>query len=434
MSEIFSQIQVQIQEAISLSWIVLKNWWWFILPIVLYFPLRILYFWWLNWEVWYKKIKWILIEIKPPKEILKPFKAMEDIFTMLWATAYAHPNWREKWCEGALSPTSGWFSCEIVSIGGEIHFYFRIKEDWRNQIESAIFSQYPDIEINLADDYTKYIPSDIPNKDWDFYGEDYQFITDDPIPIKTHSSFFETSMPTGPAKTGEEKIDPLHSFLEDLSLLKSGEQFWFQINAQSVLDKDYPWQTQGKKIANKLAKRPLKPKSKFLLWEAIEILISGPPTTKEEKETFPPEMKLTPGEKDALKSVEDKIGKPGFKTSIRAIYLAKRDSWNNSHRYLARSYLSHFTNPPQGIIPWPITQTKIQYFLRERRIYLRKRNLLRNYINRFHPRFPFSPGKGCFILNVEELATVFHFPSKVLVPTLSYVKAKKAEPPPELPI
>jgi len=430
MQEIFSQIQFQ--EIIFYFLTVLKNWWWFILPTILYFPLKTLYFWWLNWEVWYKKKKWILIEIKPPKEILKPFKAMEDIFAILWGIAYHSPNWKDKWCGGEPGPTSGWFSCEIVSIEGNIHFYFRIEEGWRQLVESALYAQYPDIEINLVDDYTKNVPVNLYSKEWDFYGEEYRFLKDDPYPIKTYSSFFER--PGEKVLEGQEKIDPLHSLLEDLSKLKSGEQFWFQINAEAVLNKDYPWQTKGKEIADKIAKRPPKTKQKPILQEAIEILISGPSPKPAEKETFPPEMKLTPGEKGFLESIENKIGKIGFKTSIRIIYLAKKDAWYAPHYYIARTYFSHFINEPQVIVYWQKTATKANFFLRNRRIFLKKRKILRNYINRFHPQYPRQPGKGCFILNIEELATIFHFPSQVIVPTLPYVEAKKAGPPPELPI
>jgi len=419
-------------ETLFLILSVFKTWWWFILPIILYFPLRSLYFWWLNWEVWYKKIKWILLEIKPPKEILKPFKAMEDVFTVLWAVAYKTPAWNEKWCEGLLSPLSGWLVLEIVSIGGEIRFFIRCQEGQRQVVESAIYAQYPDIEISLADDYTKNVPQDVPNKDWDVYGEDYYFLKDDPYPIKTYSKFFEVSDQPS-VKVGEEKIDPIHALLEDLSKLKPGEQFWFQIIAVPVLDKDYPWITQGRKIVDKLAKRPAKPIPKPMAQEAAEILIFGPPKSAEEKEAFPPEMRLTPGEREELKDVEDKIGKSGFKTSIRCIYLAKRDAWFAPHCYIARTYFSHFIYS-NFIVHWGATKTKISYFLRRRRTYLRKRKIFKNYVARLWPRFPRQPQKGAFILNTEELATIYHFPSKVIVPTLPYVAAKKAGPPPELPV
>jgi hypothetical protein len=47
---------------------------------------------------------------------------------------------------------------------------------------------------------------------------------------------------------------------------------------------------------------------------------------------------------------------------------------------------------------------------------------------------PKGPGiRATIILNTEELATIYHLPSKVIVPTLPYVEAKKGGPPPELP-
>ena len=44
----------------------------------------------------------------------------------------------------------------------------------------------------------------------------------------------------------------------------------------------------------------------------------------------------------------------------------------------------------------------------------------------FHPH--------TFVLNTEELATIFHFPGQILkVPTLERIESKEASPPPNLP-
>ena len=138
-------------------WLIFKNWWWFFLPIILVFPFKSLYLWWIRWDVWYKKHKWILLEIKPPKEILKPFRAMENVFSMIWGI-YDGANWRERWCEGEHIKGPFWLSFEIVSIGGKIHFFMRILKEWRDLAESTIYSQYPEAEISVVEDYTKYIP------------------------------------------------------------------------------------------------------------------------------------------------------------------------------------------------------------------------------------------------------------------------------------
>ena len=218
---------------------------------ILYFPARFLYLWWIRWELYYKKMKWILIEIVPPREILKPFRAMEDIFSIFWGV-YDGANWREKFCEGELPNAPFWFSLELVSFGGEIHFYIRILEVWRSLAESAIYSQYPDAEIKVVDDYTKNISQDIPNKEWDLYGEDYSLKKEDPYPIKTYSMFFEEK----PEVVKEEKrLDPISAILESYASLKPTEQFWLQIVAAPIQDKDFPWETRGRKLADKIARR-----------------------------------------------------------------------------------------------------------------------------------------------------------------------------------
>lgn len=44
-------------------------------------------------------------------------------------------------------------------------------------------------------------------------------------------------------------------------------------------------------------------------------------------------------------------------------------------------------------------------------------------------------GATPFVFNIEELATVFHFPyTTVKSPTITYTEAKTKEPPPDLPI
>lgn len=439
----------------AITWIILKNWWWVITPIILFSLLQFFYLWWIRWEVWYKKRKWIMLKIKPPKEILKSFKAMEDIFNVIWSL-HDVANWRERWCEGEFACAPYWASLEIVSLGGEIYFFIRCLKEHRGLIESAIFAHYSDVEISLAEDYTKNVPKDIPNKDWDLYGEDYCLLREDAYPIRTYSQFFE---PAGErVLRGEEKLDPLYSLLEDMSKLKSGEQFWFQIIIAPVLDRDIPWITRGKELIDKLARRPVKPKPRSIFLEALEVLFFGRPgeipsapqevvsvlstgksvevTKKEKKEDFfPPELKLTPGEREILHDVETKISKRGFRVNIRGFYVAKRDVFFRPNRIIARRYLQHFaTIGSNTFLYWIKTRPRIHYWFRKRRIYLRKRKIFRNYINRFPPLYPRPPGKGTFILNTEELATIFHFPSKVIVPTMPYVEAKKGGPPPELPV
>jgi len=172
---------------LSPIWQILKSWWWLFIPFILWQPLSFLWLW-RRKDIWLKKINFILLEIKIPKEVLKPMRAMETVIDGLWQIIYDVGGWWERWIDGKILLS---YSFEIASIGGETHFFVRIPEVSRDPIESAIYSQYPDAEISIAEDYTKYVPQDIPNKDWDIWGTDYQLIKPDSYPLKTYPKFFE---------------------------------------------------------------------------------------------------------------------------------------------------------------------------------------------------------------------------------------------------
>lgn len=423
------------EEAVSTIFSILETWWWLLLPVFLYFPAKFLYRWWINWEVWYKEQEWIMLEIVPPGEIEKPFRAMEDLYSGLWAV-YDSPNWREVWCEGELEKFPFWFSFEIESREGAVHFYLRIPRDARKMAESVIHSHYPEAEIFEVADYTQTVPQNVPNEDYELYGEDYKFIREYSYPIKTYK-FFEPAAPE--AVVGEKKVDPMNSLMEGLTKIKKGERVWFQIIATPILNREIPWLDKGKELAGQLAKRPGKPKQKSITGGAAELLIFGKAPAEEEKREepiIPPEMKLTPGEREILGAVEEKITKYGFKVSARAVYIAERDVYTPPHAVIVRGYFPHFsTQNLNGIMFETKTRTKIQYLFRKRRLYQRKRSIFDRYVKRLPPSFPKLFGLGNMIMNTEELATIFHFPTKagILPPGVPRVVYRRGEPPPGIP-
>jgi len=362
---------------------------------------------------------------------------MEDVFSSLHAVIYQPPDWWEKWIDGQVQ-TSLYF--EIVSIGGEIHFLIRFHSPYRDAVESAIYAQFPEAEIMDAQDYTKFVPSDIPNKDWDLWGTDYKLARSDWYPIKTYKSFETES-----EALEEKRIDPMSSLLESLAKIKPGEQIWFQFGLDPVNNNsDHPsfqkWLKDGEIFRNKLAKREDKLPQKPMAQEAADLLFTGKiPGQEEEKkiEAFPPEMRLTPGEKDVVTGVELKMSKPIFNTQIRFIYLGKKEVWFKPNFRLAFSFFSQYvTSNMNALLPEAKTLTRIHkhWFLPfnsvlPRRAYLRRRRLFKNYVNRWGP---FSPrAGGTFMLNIEEVASLLHFPSWIVspVPGVSRIEAKKGPPP-----
>src|SRR3989344_3289814 len=122
---------------------VLAVFWWVVLPIALAFLFW--YFWLYYIYVSYlRSIKWVLLEIKIPAIIEKTPKAMEQVFAAVYGIYSFGFKFMQKYWEGHLR--EDWISFELVGFAGGVHFYIRTPDSYKNMIESAVYSQYPDAE------------------------------------------------------------------------------------------------------------------------------------------------------------------------------------------------------------------------------------------------------------------------------------------------
>jgi hypothetical protein len=414
------------------------------------YQLKVIYIWWLDWDFDYAtKRKWILLEVVPPKEILIPLKAMEDVFAAIWPLMDVG-NFRELWCDGELGNGPYWCSWEIVSIEGAIHFYIRVLQEHRTSVESALFGHYPDAEIFEVPDYVKLVPPTVPNDEWDMYGEDWDLRREDSYPIRTYDTFFE---PQGERISAEEKrMDPIISLLEGMSKLGPGEHYWVQFTTVPVGDHDEPdWIKDGTKIVNKFAKRPEKKTTGFFddLFQILKELAMGPEKEGSgesakyswqsvlDEETGEKQISLTSGEREVILSVENKLKKPIFRTNIRGVYVAKRENWRPANRIVLRGYMAHFATVNMNNFGFQAkTRPRVHFFWRQRRVFLRARRMFRMAVLRFPPLYP-DRRSLCPILSTEEMATLYHLPFKIsgmVAQSLQKIESKKSGPPPNLPI
>jgi len=413
---------------------IIKAWWWAPLPFLLFNPAVKS---WLEWRQLdaFKKRKHILLEIKLPEEIKKPMKAMEDVFTSLYMVALEHAPGplREKWIEGKTVKHVT-FSLEIVGDGGTVHFYIWIDDYLKHTVESIFYAQYPDIEIREAEDYTKKVPQDIPNKDWNIVGMDWALVKNSAIPLKTHQDF-----EIGTESKEEKRVDPLARLLEAFSQLKKGEQVWLQF---TLTDAGKDWVKKGEELRDEIAKRKKNSaKPKPILLEALEIIIFGAKDKQEKKEEklFFPEMQMTPGERKGVESMERKMSKQGFKVGIRTVYISRRDVFFGPHMGLPITFLCSLGKGSQYLVPIAKTRTKVKSLVKlwdfdKKRLILRQRKMFRNYQWRVFPFFPEEGGTS--VLNPEELAVLFHFPGREVAPatSLQRIKARRGEAPQDLPV
>jgi hypothetical protein len=410
---------------------ILENWWWVILPFLLY--RHFVFYWlWYKTEKWDNTVKKTYLEVKIPKEIVKPIKAMEQVFSGIHGLHDVF-DWREKWWNGEFMNS---ISFEIASIEGKTRFFIRAPDKFRTVIESNIYAQYPEAEISVTEDYTKGVPQNIPNKDWDLFGFDMEFTKDNCYPLMTYRYFEEAK-----ELVEEKRLDPLAGLLDGMSMIGPGEQMWLQIVINPIINEE-PWKEEGRAVVNKLVHRENKEDVK---WRSIpaqvaDVYITGLPPSDEGKKTkeesiIPPEMKLTPGERDIVKAIEDKISKFGFVSFIRFLYLGKKDVFLKPKARVPYGYFKAVSSEAlNGLKPLKDTMPKVQWFLKQSRTYVRKRVMFRRYARRFSTYFP-KPG-GKFILNTEELATLYHFPGWRVAPApfVPRVEAKKGEAPAELPV
>jgi len=409
------------------------------LPFLLWGPVKFLWFYWRK-EIFSGQQRYILLEIKMPEDALRPFKAMEDVFTGMWQM-HDPANTREEWLEGKYQLA---FALEIVSTEGNIHFYLRIPEGAQKLVESAIYAQYPSAELELQEDYTKLIPQDIPNKEWDLWGTNYVLERPSPYPIKTYSKFFE------PSATDKEemRVNPMALLVEGLSRIGKGEHIWVQFVLTPILHtspKESTMVQEGREIVAEIVKRPPPPKEGLIEDMRIvgkTIATGQAQAPKEERqEIIPPEMRLTPGEREIVSSIEEKISKYSFGAHSRFIYIAKRENYFGPAKALPMSWFTQFgTATFNNFRPLRSTLTKVYtifiWFMDKRRVFVRKRRLFRNYTLRLPPYFPKPTKKGTFVLNVEELATIFNFPGRITSPSSAVVRvgSKKGEAPSGLPM
>src|SRR3989338_275275 len=145
----------------------------------------------------------------------------------------------------------------------------------------------------------------------------------------------------------------------------------------------------------------------------------------------------TQAEQDTITALDRSISKNGFDTGMRIIYIAPKDIFTTSNISGAVGSIMHFSSQNlNGFKASNWTGGKYTFPWQDRKkkkTTLEKKEMLDAYKRR---EYFFKPYKRKhFVLNTEELATLFHFPGQVsTTPTFTRIESKKAEAPANLPI
>ncbi|MDD3006408.1 MAG: hypothetical protein PHX30_02370 [Candidatus Pacebacteria bacterium] len=416
---------VILDESIKGAISVYIEYWWFF---TFYFLWPIFQGFWVIYvqEKYIRNLKWNILEVKVPAGIEIRPKAMEEFFSGL-ASVYdvAIDTLYDIYLSGVVD---SWFSFEIVSFEGDVHFYIRTIDMHRDIVESQIYAQYPDAEINEVSEYVTSVPDDVPNDEYDIWGTDMKLARDSAYPIRTWKEFEDQG--------SGEYIDPLGNIVEGVNKIGPDEQIWIQILVRPTSDK---WKEAGKNIVLKLAGREVKePAPGFLkdmlseIGKVLSGMFSASTSAAEEKKSDPlgMMMRLSSGEKAVIDAIDEKLMRPGFETDIRYVYAAQRKVFNKGRaNSIFFSYFTQFGNDMiNSFRPDGRTKTSAYYFFPDYRKAIKKKSVLRRYKARILD-------VQSFILTSDELATLFHFPTKeVRGSVVPKVEAKKGKPPSTLPI
>ncbi|MBP6060939.1 MAG: hypothetical protein KA515_02995, partial [Candidatus Pacebacteria bacterium] len=168
--------------------------------------------------------------------------------------------------------------------------------------------------------------------------------------------------------------------------------------------------------------------------------------------------------KTAIDGINAKTSKLAFETGVRVMYIAKKEAFDMSNRRNIRLMFRQYAKPDCNEF-WRMNATQGDYYsgvfgASEKTVMMLANRMLHEYQERgffhlplrhtiFSTHYLDFPWPGVFtfsglinaykhpptyILNVEELATIWHFPGQILkVPTLTRIESKEAAPPPNLP-
>jgi hypothetical protein len=291
-------------------------------------------------------------------------------------------------------------SFEIQAQEKSIRFFVWTPKHLQGYVEGQIYAQYPGVLIREFKDYadaSKLKPNTA------VAAAELKLVREDLFPIKSFDSF---------------DVDPLAGITATLSKLEGDSQIWVQIIVRPESDS---WRNRAVKYigdikaGRKGMAAALMKHLGGLASDVVKTAMSGGAAATAAP-TPDKKIELPPGMEEVLKKIEEKSTKLGFQTFIRILALddtpalaqQKLDLVVGSFKQFNTTNLNGFTAVPEmtvgGQTPMGLYAARV------------------------------FPQTG-FILNVTELASIYHLPNTtVSTPHIVWAGAKKGEPPANLPL
>lgn len=364
--------------------------WYVLLPIVA----LLLYLTWRNYKRVdiIRSVESVLLILEIPKTNDKSELAAEQLFASL------HGILRDR---EELKQNGGFqehLSFEIASVNGQIRFYVWVPKTLQSFVEGQIYAQYPTVQIREADE--DYVAHE--RRHSVIHTSEITLTASEFLPIKTFQGF---------------EVDPLAGITGTLAKLEStGDELWVQILVRPIAD---TWQEssdkwiKGVRDGNPFAFLSGGGQGFNLRWLGglIEALWKPPEQGSGAAGTA---KELSERDKTRLAEAEKKSTKLGFQVKIRLAYLGETET---SARLQMQAIVGTFKQ---------YNSTNLNGFKMAHASF-KPENLAQYRARLFADRG--------FILNVEEVASVYHLPhTNVETPNIVWASNKTAEPPAKLPV
>ena len=286
-------------------------------------------------------------------------------------------------------------SFEIVSTAGQIRFYVWTPKILQSFVEGQIYAQYPTVQIYRVDeDYVDKRENHKVKYTAELTLTDYEA-----LPIKTFDNF---------------EVDPLAGITGTLAKLNSenNEELWIQILTRPIPDDWHKTTTDEWVQKVKSGRKSFKIGDFDFIWlvEALGAFFR-PPQGGTADDT---KVELSERAKTQIAKAEEKATKLGYEVKIRLAYLGDDEiSAKLNMQALVGTFKQYNSTNLNGFKMTGATfadSALDEYKLR---------------------RF----AEHGFILNISELASVYHLPhTSVETPNIVWATSKTAEPPSNLPV
>lgn len=361
--------------------------WYICLPIVVI----LLYLTWRN----YKRVEIInqqesvLLALEIPRTNDKSEFAAEQMFASLHGILRSKDELRSN------LGLQEHLSFEIASVNGQIRFYVWVPKTLQSFVESQIYSQYPTVQIHTArEDYVSH------ERDHSVIcTSEIGIIDSEFLPLKTFQNF---------------EVDPLAGITGTLAKLEStGEELWVQVLARPVADS---WHKAAESwissVRNSSPFGFLAGSGFSLSWLGSLLAALWQPPSGQGGDAKPKE--LSERDKTRISEAEKKATKLGYQTKIRFAYLGESET---NAKLRMQALVGTFKQ---------FNSTNLNGF-KQGALSFQKEDLAKYRARLFDNRG--------FILNIEEIASVWHLPhTNVETPNIVWATNKTAEPPSKLPV